>query len=634
MGGFIGVLRRGPFAFDVVGGRLPGFPPSRGSVKNVRRGDFAVDLYQRGEEASSYVGSRWVVGLYGYLGGWKPRVETGARNPSRPPNAAEGLLEEFLARGPAAFARARGQWSAFLFDCVNSELFLARDVPGSRPLYACRSGSAFCFATEPIAAARSVGLELEPDVDVLGGYVRTDPPEDRTVFKGVNRIRPGTFQRIEVRREDTSVFEARYWRNDGPSPVPPASFEDTASELRERLHVAVDRSLPRGRVAATLSGGLDSSSVLALAAEIRGKACAEKPLALSLRFPSSHTCDEGPYIAAACRHTGISQLDIEVRGTLQLEHLLRVYSMVEAPVFINSSFFAEIADAARRAGATVVLTGHGGDHLLDGDPGCLDDMVRAGRIAEAGELGRDLWLEGTCSALLVAKEIGGRRAWRWLSRLGRPGPLQHSAPRTEGRAVERERTGVLRALEVERRMSYFDGCVQMGEALEVEFRDPLFDLDIIEFVLSLRPGLLMNGGKYKALLREAMRGLLPDAILKRTSKTDFTEVSRPIWEEWFIRESHGCLDRMVAAGVVTNADRRKALCGDRADVNRLRRELASVGAFWQTYFEADRLDAPGWSEGRHLPMGSSAGTRGDPRRSETVAPPSLASAPRSAAEPE
>lgn len=589
MGGFIGVLRGGTFAFAVGRGNLPGFPPSRGAVKNVCRGDFAVDLYQRGEEASSYAGSRWVVGLYGYLGGWKPSVaENGAQKSLRPSNAAEGLLEEFLSRGPAAFARARGQWAAFLFDCVNRELFLARDVPGSRPLYICRSGVVLCFSTEPIAAANCMGLELEPAVDVLGGYVRTNPPEDRTVFKGVDRVRPGTFQRIEARSDDIAVFEERYWKTDRHDSAPPASLEDTASELRRRLLVAVDRSLPRGPVAATLSGGLDSSSVFALAARIRREASAEKPLALSLRFPSNRICDEGLFIAAACRHLGISQTDIEVQGTLHLEHLLRVYSMVETPVFVNFSFFAEIANAARRAGASVVLTGHGGDHLLDGDPGCLDDMARAGRLADVCKLGWDVWLEGTCSAFDVATEIGGRRAWRWLSRLGRPGPPEHSVPRTEGCAGGRERAGILRALEVERRMSYFDGCVQMGEALEVEFRDPLFDLDIIEFVLSLRPGLLMNGGKYKALLRAAMRGLLPDAILDRTSKTDFTEVSRPIWEEWFVQESHGCLERMMAAGVVIDADERRALGGDRADVTRLRREIASVGAFWQTYFEAGR----------------------------------------------
>lgn len=585
MGGFIGVLECGPPA---IGGRdrgLIGLPPSRGAARSVQMPRLAVLLYQRGEEASSYVSSRWVVGLYGYLGGWQGQEEPEKTTPHPHLNSAEGLLEEFLKHGPAAFARARGQWSAFLFDALDEVLVLARDVPGSRPLYVCQSEGTLCFSTEPIAALETIGLRPHPDEDVLAGYVRMCPPEDRTPFRCLNRVRPASLLRIKTGDHGIAVLEESYWRSSERVSVHSPSGEAPAAELRRRLHVAVRRSLPRGRVAATLSGGLDSTSVLSIAAKIRSASGCEAPEALSLRFPTSRSCDEGRFIADACRHLGIPRTDVEIEGTLHLRDLLHAYSMVEVPVFINMSFFEKVAEAARSLAAPVVLTGHGGDHLLDGDPGCLDDLARQRRYADAFGVAMDLWREGTCSAYGIARVIGGRRVRRWLGRVARSGQPERQDARAEGASAGRERTGILAALETERRMSYFDGCAQLGEAMGVEFRDPLFDLDVVDFVLGLRPGVLMSGGLYRGLLREAMDGLLPTSIIYRTSKAEFTEVSSPIWEEWFARESRECLGRLTAAGVVTEAEGRQARMGTGAGVSRLRREIATVGAFWQTYFE-------------------------------------------------
>lgn len=423
-------------------------------------------------------------------------------------------------------------------------LFCARSNGGWRPFLWTFDGKRLAFATEPRTLVDGLPLERRLNEGFIGEFLglRVTSPTD-TFWQGVRRLPPGhclTLQNGEVR--------TRRWY-EGP-------FDDftdlSEADHIERFRTLLDQSLisahrAPGRVAAQLSGGLDSSTVVCRSLELQRAGAIATPLQpISTRF-EGQACDEGEWIAAVERHAQVSSVHVAYksfdvgawadwcRNTLQLPLRPNAYC-TDIP----------LGDLVRAQGARVVLTGEGGDDWLAGSHAHWPDLLlrgRWGRLAEES-FGRRPDLSAVARLRSVAAEAvlpvisPARRArvqWPDLDLAGavpvwlRPewvkqiGLLERSRTAPEplpfGAFAHRQR---YRFSTFPRKHINLDNTLSYAASQGVELRHPLHDQRLVRFFMACAGGVLRPGAEKKHLLREAVRGTLPEAVRTRQTKANMS----------------------------------------------------------------------------------------------------------------
>jgi asparagine synthase (glutamine-hydrolysing) len=287
----------------------------------------------------------------------------------------EVIVHAYEAWGDQAFARMNGQWAIALWDSRAQRLTLARDRVGVRPLYVCEHEGSLYFASEVkgiFAANASIPRALDPfGLDETLTFWSVLAP--RTAFAGVEELRPGLVRVYDAR----GMRETRYWtpiyaERDGTHEHA-GSIEHTAERVREALSEATTLRMLRADVpvGSYLSGGLDSSLVTALAAQV----APQRFHTFSLRFEDSEY-DETGFQRLMARHLGTEHHEVLVRrGDIAqvfpevIWHAERtVLRTAPAPLFLLSRL-------VRDHGIKVVLTGEGADEYFAGY-----DLFREGKV--------------------------------------------------------------------------------------------------------------------------------------------------------------------------------------------------------------------------------------------------------------
>ncbi|HYC79330.1 MAG TPA: asparagine synthase-related protein [Planctomycetota bacterium] len=266
------------------------------------------------------------------------------------------LLVALERDGAAALDRVRGPFAVAWWDPAASELVLARDPWGVRPLYVSADARGVAAASEPWPLFEASGAAARLDEAALAHLLAFQfPPPDRTLLRGVRPLAPGAVRRF--RATAAGIVEAAAGRTAYAGP----SEADLAAALRSaaRLQGPATR-----RTAIFLSGGLDSSAVLGL---LREAGCAPD-LAFVGWFPEAGAgLDERPHaraVAAACR---VPLVEVPIRAVDALEALPGVLRALGGPTAGPGSLSAAVlARAARDHGVDVVFTGQGGDELYGG----------------------------------------------------------------------------------------------------------------------------------------------------------------------------------------------------------------------------------------------------------------------------
>lgn len=270
----------------------------------------------------------------------------------------EVILRLYRERGEAFVEQLDGMFALALYDRRQGTLLLARDRFGKKPLYYTRLGETLAFASEIKALLRlpSISRELDPAATYLY-FLFQFIPAPRTIFRQVCKLPPGT---LLVQRGETAE-ERRYFHPGRLPPAPPAGFD--LDHLESLLLAAVKKRLvadvPLGLF---LSGGIDSSLLLALMTRLRGGAVKT----FTIAFPQA-AFDESPYAREAARLFGSEHREIpfphcdEELWRRTLWHLDEPLADAAAlPTMILSRF------AAREV--KVVLSGEGADELFAGYP--------------------------------------------------------------------------------------------------------------------------------------------------------------------------------------------------------------------------------------------------------------------------
>jgi asparagine synthase (glutamine-hydrolysing) len=478
------------------------------------------------------------------------RDELRARGHSfRSQSDTEVLLHALQEWGQGAVERLSGMYAFGFWDEVERRLLLVRDRLGIKPLYWAENGTDFCFASELTAVLASGIVEPSPRSSLLDSYLRLLwVPDPETMFAGVLKLEPGHSLIWERER----LTKRKYW--DLPSPVDEPLQDD--SQLREtliaKLQVAVKRQLRADvPVGAFLSGGVDSTSIVSLARSANfGNVRAH-----SIRFKDSDLGGEGAsddsrYARIAAESFGIPYHEIvlssDVAGLLPL-----LVKHLEDPVADPAAINCYLICSAARDTSRVLLSGTGADELFGGYRKYSADSLGTAYGMVPSFL-RTQVIEPMASSLPTVAGGRGLRTVRFAKKF-----LKHAgaspfdrflgystyydAPELQellGRdpAVPVDRYVGVRPLKdawdhregggVIDRMTYVDlkyylpglGLAYMDKAsmaASVEVRVPLIDDDVVDFVARLPDSYKVQGLKTKVILREAMKGRIPDAILRR-----------------------------------------------------------------------------------------------------------------------
>jgi asparagine synthase (glutamine-hydrolysing) len=486
--------------------------------------------------------------------------ELRARLPEAPQDGAPDAALALAAYRHGAIQemqRLEGEFALVIWDGKRRRLLAHRDPFGSYPLFWTTAGSTVAVSTSPEALVR-LQPERRYDLDYLAEFLMRPSPVsevtgERTVFAGVQRVPAGTTVELGA---DGSVGRHCYW--DWASRIEAPSV-NTLEEAGERfallLRQAVRQRVQRGPVTAHLSGGMDSSAVVALARECASQGAGPAPLsALSLVYDRPSLAGERDYIDLVVRQGG----PLEVHY-LPADAALD-YQWFERPVPFHDEPYGGLAglameqlllDGADRLGPATVLTGLGSDEILETGPFHIADLLRRGRwVAALKEVVRcsGAWNMGFWSVLRqfgleplwpVAMRDGLRAAWRGSGRwpdLGRftvppwvpPDFARKHHMRRHGKMYARRwygrptaRSTSLNAIETfvgSPSAWYF--AAPRGIHVSHPFRDPRLAC----FALGIPAPLKLILGRRKPVLQEATRGVLPEAIRTRREKRGFNDV--------------------------------------------------------------------------------------------------------------
>jgi asparagine synthase (glutamine-hydrolysing) len=468
-------------------------------------------------------------------------------HPDAPLSDAQLLLRAYERWGTASPERIIGDFAFAIWDRREQQLFCARDVLGTKPLFYAHHHRRFLWASEPRALFEDQDLRMMPNEEMVGEYLAAAITSSRdTLFQDIQRLAPAHCLTVRPDERNSPIHIWRYWDIDPHRQIRYKRDEDYAVHFLDLFRDAVRCSLRSHRpVRAELSGGLDSSSIVATACSLiqDGSVTSRGFETLSLMFPGK-ACDESSYILDMMHKW-------RLRGTLEVvpdsdphDYASHAREDLDLPDYPNGMMSMGLLAKARDKGAVIVLNGAGGDEWLGGSYYHYADLVRSGRLLG---LVRRLWDDREASSV-VFPSFAALRLGLWPN-------LPQSLRRAIRRLLRREglprwispdfarRIALLERLEIEpgpRRCDTFaqedlyrtlrSGWQAQGNEAgdralarcAIEQRSPFNDRRIIEFAFAIPEEQRWRHGRPKFLLRQAMRGLLPESVRNRATKADFS----------------------------------------------------------------------------------------------------------------
>jgi len=466
--------------------------------------------------------------------------------------------------GPGCLQRFNGMFAFALWDRNQDTLFLARDRLGIKPLYyAMQPDDFLVFGSELKAVVRNPAVSRKLDSHAVEDYFTFGyVPEPRSIYSAVKKLEPGTY--ICAKRGQNQLRAVRYWDvplDEGPSD---ATVNDaTCHELREQLKAAVDRRLvadvPLG---AFLSGGIDSSAIVAMMSELE----VESILTCSIGF-NEKQYDESSFadMVAVAKKTNHKSEKVEAGDYGLLEKLVGLYDEPYADSSAIPTY--RVCELARKH-VTVALSGDGGDENYIGyrryNLFSMEEKLRAlfpekFRNRVFGFLGdhypkldwapRILRGKTTFQALarssvyayLHGVSIFPEEGRNWLFSDSFNRELQGYSSRQvfADHVKDKEFSDPLRMVQYLDFKTYLPGDIltkvdraSMAHSLEV--RVPFLDHNYVEWTAGLPTATKLKGGVGKHVLKEALRPVLPKDVLFR-KKMGFA-VPLDVWFRGSLKE--------------------------------------------------------------------------------------------------
>jgi asparagine synthase (glutamine-hydrolysing) len=451
--------------------------------------------------------------------------------------------------GDGFLRRLQGDFALALFDGRRQALLLARDPVGCRPLYYWSGDRTLVFASEIKAIVAHPDVQTKPNEDLLADFFLLErlPYDDEgaTFFDGIQAIRPGHWLRVSPGQRTSGAF----WDFDPMRQTRYRSYAGYAEELRALLIQAVKRRMrSRHPVAVATSGGLDSSIVLCIADDLRRSGAVEVSLLpLSYAPGDDPSTEENQFIALLESTRGLRVERLAMGQPGGTDQLARAAWHSEWPQFDDGWCAQEpMLAAANAAGARVLLTGLWSDQLFF-VMGYLSDLVAKLAWRQAGRHLREYrrWFPDSDAAyfrsrfrreLILNLTPDALRAWlhplaaalarprsrplvsgAFAARIARPRTRLHRPAPASAHARD-----IYQAVRAQSRRLQFEADGKLAASYAIEPVTPFLDRDVIAYLMSIPGDIQTRDGVPRALLRDAMQGIVPEAILWRRWRDEGT----------------------------------------------------------------------------------------------------------------
>lgn len=502
-----------------------------------------LDLSQAGHQPMTDPSGRYTISFNGEITNFvELREELSALGETFASNSdTEVLLRAWSRWRSSCFDRLEGMYAFAVLDRNERTLTLARDPFGIKPLFYSTSDDRLVFNSEIRGLLASMSsrprLDWQAAVDYLqwGVYDQTE----RTFVQGVSQLAPGHSMVLDV---DTGILHEprRFW-NPSVKRTFSGTYDDAVEEVRALFLDSVRRNLrsdvPLG---VALSGGIDSSALVGAVRHLEP----DIPLHTFSYIAPGFAESEHQWIKLVAKELGAISHTVE-SSAADLEGDLDDLILTQGEPFGSTSIYAQyrVFKLARECGIVVTLDGQGGDEVFAGYDGYpshrMKSLIETGHLLRARQFAREWasWPGRDVRSMWVS--VAGQfvpRAYRGRVMRPTPSPLldlgrleergvDTGFPRVQGRSKRGRR--LVSYLHTAQTRVGLPGLLRHGDLdsmrFSIESRVPFLDRALIEFVFSLpEDWLVAPDGTSKRILRDAVRGLVPDAVVDRRDKIGFS----------------------------------------------------------------------------------------------------------------
>jgi len=456
----------------------------------------------------------------------------------------EVIVHAYEEDGPDCVKHFNGIFAFAVWDHRAQRLVLARDQMGVKPLYFMQLGTKLAFASEVKALLTLPQVSRVLDLEAAAQYFRLGfVPAPHTLFHGIQKLPAGWMLTVEK----GNVERRRYWDWEFKQPTAVWTFDESRDRLREVLREAViDQMVSDVPVGAFLSGGVDSTGVVALMRE----ASTHQVQTFSIGFDEQHAYhNEAPFAEAAAKALGTKHETLIVRPHV-VDLLPDLIEKLDEPLTDTSFILSYLVSELAHRHVKVALSGLGGDELFGGYRRYLGPFLRKS-VA---------WLPAGMRGAL-GKQLERRLSADRGSVLGNLGRYGKALGRTLHLSMGEQYLGLLSVLSAEQvaallslppgsgdpgaelidlyeqapaddpvdRLAYVDVKTvlpesllllsdKMGMATSLEVRVPFLDNRVVDFVAQVPSRYRLRGFHLKRLLKAALKGVVPDFVLTRSKR--------------------------------------------------------------------------------------------------------------------
>ena len=456
----------------------------------------------------------------------------------------EVIIYSYLEWGLGCFSRFNGMWALAIYDKRTGDVVLSRDRTGKKPLYYSKFKGNLIFTSEIKAFKHIPEFQLRPNkrkvINYAAKHYRYVDNDTESFFDGIYQVPKSSYM---VVNKDGSIHTDKYWELSTKITNADISDEEAVHQFKELFIDAVRLRLRSDvPLAMNLSGGLDSTSITCTAA---------KELGVNVRTFSGVTgggrFDESEYIDAVVEDVGAEHTYFYPETSDLVPTISRMLAYHDEPICTVTWYsLFQISEKISQAGIPVVLTGHGGDELLGGYwdhyHQNLFDLKNNGNEDEYLNE-KNAWLNNHSRDPHEINEFADLISTRYRDKKKEIAHFSKYLDAIDKDALEyichqsptgSYKDGVLqRRLHLELLHETVPASLRAEDrntmAFSVESRIPFLDYRLIEFAFSLPNKFKVRNGLGKWLLRESMKGILPEKVRTRKDKAGFVAPAA----DWF-----------------------------------------------------------------------------------------------------
>lgn len=472
----------------------------------------------------------------------------------------EVVLAAFMRWGILSLNKLKGMFAFAIWDAHTSNLWLARDRMGVKPLYYSVTNEHVVFGSEIRALLASGKVKPTMNRTALWDYLAFQSFQSPdTLIEGVKELEAGHF----INFEGSSISNHSWWKmEDAPKSIDINNYDEACKKLHQLLLQSVERRMISDvPVAAFLSGGIDSSAIVALMAEV-----ADKPETFTISFEEK-AFDESRYANIIAQKYNTRHHNLLVKPSRFLEELPEALDKMDTPSGDGVNTYV-VSKAIKQQGIKVALSGAGGDELFAGYPifrqwqkmntyKTFWDIPRSlrkvvgtmlsGRNMRKQRLAEMIGMEklSLSSAYPLLRQLNSNKSLSALLSVPiRTSQLENSLQQREKVLAGFPLISQLTAAEYigYTRQTLLKDTDQMSMAVSLEVREPFFDHELIEFVLGVPDSFKQKEAKPKPFLLDALGPMIPKEIYDRP-KQGFVFP----WKHWLKNELHSFCEQKLNA---------------------------------------------------------------------------------------